>query len=52
MLIGASPMPSTETSTNCPGWWAMVKPLGSSRWNHFSTSVNCSTATMRAGVGM
>ena len=51
MLIGASPTPNTESSTNCPGSWASDVLLGSRSVNTFSKSVSDSMAVISAGVG-
>ncbi len=51
MLIGASPTPNTDSSTNWPGSWSSDRPPGSAIVYSFSRSVSVLTLTICAGVG-
>ena len=51
MEMGASPMPMTETSTNCPGRCPRLLPSLNLNSKTFSRGVNSSTLTSSAGRG-
>jgi len=52
MEMGASPMPKSDTSTNCPGSCPKFRPSGSSMVNTFSNAVICFTLVRQAILGV